>query len=96
MFLPLLEDFEVAGRYRWGSTCLAWLYRQLCRASHIDTLDISDPLILLQLWVWERFLFIAPHHLHIAPHDERCLHLYGPFGMYYDITTYFTIMRIHA
>ena len=71
MFLPLLEDFEVAGRYSWGSTCLAWLYRQLCRASHIDTLDISDPLILLQLWVWERFLFIAPHHLHIAPHDDQ-------------------------
>ena len=22
MFLPLLEDFEVAGRYSWGSACL--------------------------------------------------------------------------
>ena len=26
MFLPLLEDFEVVGRYSWGSVCLAWLY----------------------------------------------------------------------
>ncbi|KAL6339402.1 hypothetical protein AAG906_032934 [Vitis piasezkii] len=41
MFLPFLEDFEVVGRYSWGSACLAWLYRQLCRASHIDTHDIS-------------------------------------------------------
>eukprot|EP00261_Vitis_vinifera_P018241 XP_010648236.1 PREDICTED: serine/threonine-protein phosphatase 7 long form homolog [Vitis vinifera] len=71
MFLPLLEDFEVAGRYSWGSACLAWLYRQLCRASHIDTHDISGPLILLQLWVWERFPFIAPHRLRIAPHDDQ-------------------------
>ncbi|RVX02742.1 Serine/threonine-protein phosphatase 7 long form-like [Vitis vinifera] len=54
-----------------GSACLAWLYRQLCRASHIDTHDISSPLILLQLWVWERFPFIAPHRLHIAPHDDQ-------------------------
>ena len=25
MFLPLLQDFEAAGRYSWGSACLAWL-----------------------------------------------------------------------
>ena len=49
MFLSLLEDFEVVARYSWGSFCLAWLYRQLCRVSHIDTHDISGPLILLQL-----------------------------------------------
>ena len=71
MFLPLLEDFEVAGRYSWGSACLAWLYQQLCRASHIDTHDISGPLILLQLWVWERFPFIAPYRLRIGPHDDQ-------------------------
>ena len=27
MFLPLLHDFEAAGRYSWGSACLEWLYR---------------------------------------------------------------------
>ena len=47
MFLPLIQDFEAVGRYNWGSACLAWLYRQLCRASHINTHDISEPLILL-------------------------------------------------
>ena len=71
MFLPILEDFEVAGRYSWGSACLACLYRQLCRPSHIDTHDIFGPLILLQLWVWERFPFITPHLLHIVPHDDQ-------------------------
>ena len=71
MFLPLLHDFEAAGRYSWGSACLAWLYRQLCRASHIDTHDISRPLILLQIWKWDRFLYIAPNRLHITPHDDQ-------------------------
>ena len=47
MFLPLLQDFEAVGHYSWGSACLAWLNRQLCRASHIDTHDIFGPLILL-------------------------------------------------
>ena len=51
MFLPLLKDFGVIGTYSWGSACLAWLYREMCRASHIDAHDVSDPFILLQLWI---------------------------------------------
>ena len=51
MFLSLLEDFGVIGTYSWGSACLAWLYREMCRASCIDAHDISGPLILLQLWM---------------------------------------------
>ena len=47
MFLLLLQDFEAAGHYIWGSAFLAWIYQQLCHASHIDTHDISRPLILL-------------------------------------------------
>ena len=71
MFLPLLQDFEAAGRYSWGSACLAWLYRQLCRTSHIDTLEIFGSLILLQIWIWDRFPYIAPNRLHIPPHDVQ-------------------------
>ena len=71
MFLPLRQDFEATGRYSWGSACLAWLYRQLCPASHIDTHDISGPLILLHIWIWDRFPYTAPNRLHITPHDDQ-------------------------
>ena len=71
MFLPFLKDFNTAGTYSWGSACLAWLYRELCRASHIDACDISGPLIILQLWIWDRFPFIAPQRLYSVPLDRR-------------------------
>ena len=71
MFLPFLIDFDTAGTYSWGSACLAWLYRELCRASHIDARDISGPLIILQLWIWDRFPFIAPQRLYSVPRDRR-------------------------
>ena len=51
MFLPLLENFAGIGTYSWDSACLAWLYREMCRASRIDAHDVSGPLILLQLWI---------------------------------------------
>ena len=47
MFLSLLKDFGVIGTYSWGSACLAWLYREMCRASHIDAHDVLGPLIFL-------------------------------------------------
>ncbi|XP_022152174.1 uncharacterized protein LOC111019957 isoform X2 [Momordica charantia] len=69
MFLPLLKDFEEAGRYSWGSACLAWLYRELCRASQIDALEIAGPLILLQVWAWDRFPAIAPQRKLTTPNE---------------------------
>ncbi|KAL7166009.1 hypothetical protein ACSBR2_036801 [Camellia fascicularis] len=51
MFLPLQEDFDAIGEYSWGSAALAWLYRELCRASHERMHDISGFLILVQIWV---------------------------------------------
>jgi len=60
MFLPLLASFEQAGNYSWGGACLAWLYRELCRASHAQALDIVGPLILLQVWAYDRFSIVAP------------------------------------
>ena len=32
MYLPKLRDLARAGRYSWGSACLAKLYRELCKA----------------------------------------------------------------
>ncbi|CAN1812337.1 Serine/threonine-protein phosphatase 7 long form homolog [Linum perenne] len=59
MWLPLLGDFRYAGSLSWGSACLAWLYREMCRASHVLAEQISGPLFILQIWVWDHFSFIA-------------------------------------
>lgn len=62
MFLPLLDNFEEAGKYSWGGACLAWLYKELCGASRSTSLEIAGPLILLQVWAFDRFCMIAPRH----------------------------------
>ena len=56
MFLPLLRDWDEAGRYSWGSAGLAFLYRQLdeaCRRSS-GTSNIGGCVLLFQIWMWER------------------------------------------
>jgi hypothetical protein len=67
MFLPMLEDFDAAGRYSWGSAVLAWLYRELYRATDPDSCDIAGALILVQLWAWSRFPHISPAIKSIQP-----------------------------
>ncbi|CAN1277132.1 Serine/threonine-protein phosphatase 7 long form homolog, partial [Linum perenne] len=59
MWLPLLGHFSYAGSLSWGFACLAWLYREMCRASHVLAEQISGPLFILQIWAWEHFPFIA-------------------------------------
>ncbi|CAN1148521.1 Serine/threonine-protein phosphatase 7 long form homolog [Linum perenne] len=49
MWLPLLGDFTSVGTLSWGSTYLAWLYREMCRASHVLQDQISGTLIVLQI-----------------------------------------------
>ncbi|KAK6133043.1 hypothetical protein DH2020_033198 [Rehmannia glutinosa] len=68
MYLPLLRDLEAAGRLSWGSAVLACLYRALCRAAKPETSDICGPLVLLQIWAWERVPFIRPGRL--APRQQ--------------------------
>jgi|UniRef100_A0A2N9HTG8 hypothetical protein len=72
MFLPFLEDFDAAGRYSWGSAALAWLYRELCRATNPNSCDIASALILVQLWAWawSRFPHISPAIKSIQPIDN--------------------------
>ena len=60
MFLQFLFDFDQAGTYAWGAATLAWLYRELCRASNAQSLEIAGPLMLLQVWAYDRFSIIAP------------------------------------
>ena len=60
MYLPLLEDLTAAGQYSWGSACLAYLYRELCKATNYDTREIGGASILVQMWAWDRFPLLAP------------------------------------
>ncbi|XP_043809745.1 protein MAIN-LIKE 2-like [Manihot esculenta] len=50
MFLSLLVDLEEAGNYSWGGACLAWLYRQLCKVTNPEVMQMADPLFIVQIW----------------------------------------------
>ncbi|XP_031741301.1 serine/threonine-protein phosphatase 7 long form homolog isoform X2 [Cucumis sativus] len=63
MFLPFLRDLECVEQFSWGSAVLAHLYRELCRASKKGANEISGPLVLLQIWAWERLDISRPERL---------------------------------
>ncbi|KAH9619098.1 hypothetical protein KSS87_014112 [Heliosperma pusillum] len=54
IYLPLLENLDQIDDISWGSGVLACLYRNLCKATKVDCFEIAGPLLLLQLWSWER------------------------------------------
>ena len=92
MFLTLLEDFDVAGKYSWGGATLAWLYREMCRATKTGAFEIGGALILLQLLARDRFPHIVPQRLmreHIEPFvDIQGLPLSrGSLGIRYEINS---------
>ncbi|XP_052116391.1 serine/threonine-protein phosphatase 7 long form homolog [Arachis duranensis] len=73
-FLPLLRDFASIGQCSWGSACLAYLYRALCRASCFDCKEIDGPVTLLLGWAWIRLPYLAP-----APREPRSFSLANRF-----------------
>uniref|UniRef100_A0A9I9E2J8 Aminotransferase-like plant mobile domain-containing protein n=1 Tax=Cucumis melo TaxID=3656 RepID=A0A9I9E2J8_CUCME len=48
-FLFADKSNTLAGTYAWDAATLAWLYRELCRASNAQSLEIAGPLMLLQI-----------------------------------------------
>lgn len=59
MYLPLLEDFAIAGQYSWGNAALAVLYNNLCHGSTAGSKNVGGAFILLQVWAWEWFPNLA-------------------------------------
>ena len=59
MWVQQLEDFRNPEKYSWGSAYLAWLYRELCRASDRGTSQIGVCLLLVQYWAWARFPYLC-------------------------------------
>ncbi|XP_043810444.1 serine/threonine-protein phosphatase 7 long form homolog [Manihot esculenta] len=70
MFLPLLADLEDAGSYSWGWACLAWLYRQLCKAINPEVIQMFGPLFIVQIWAWDRITAVSPALSDKAPHHD--------------------------
>ncbi|XP_012453465.1 protein MAIN-LIKE 1-like [Gossypium raimondii] len=58
-YLPLLKDFSRAGSYSWGSTVLAILYHELCRATKHGVINMVCCQGLLQSWALYRMPFLA-------------------------------------
>ena len=48
-FLQLLVNLNEIGLYSWGSTCLAFLYKELDRATRTNAKEICGCMILLQV-----------------------------------------------
>ncbi|KAK9098807.1 hypothetical protein Syun_025852 [Stephania yunnanensis] len=53
--LKLLEDLDDVGKYAWGATALAYLYRHLGGATRVQVSQIVAYLTLLEGWVYDHF-----------------------------------------
>ncbi|XP_050242036.1 serine/threonine-protein phosphatase 7 long form homolog [Quercus robur] len=60
MWLQMLRNLRNPPQYSWGSACLAWLYRELCKATDRGASQIGGALLLVQYWAWVRFPFLCP------------------------------------
>nr|XP_016480430.1 PREDICTED: serine/threonine-protein phosphatase 7 long form homolog [Nicotiana tabacum] len=61
------ERLDDIPQYSWGAAVLAYLYRQLCRATMGTQRDVAGFLLLLQVWAWERFMQLQPPLTPLAP-----------------------------
>ena len=79
MFLEFLQNLHDLPQYSWGSGCLPWLYRELCRASEKGASQIGGACTLVQYWAWAKLPFlcsrIEPHLDAIMAHGHM-LHLH--------------------
>ncbi|KAG8484012.1 hypothetical protein CXB51_023200 [Gossypium anomalum] len=97
MYLPLLEDLELAGRFSWGSAVLACLYRELCRATKPSTKTMGGCCLLLQSWALYRMPFLASvsHQPYVWPLVNRWITVPG-IGRYFTVPMYRMMMETHS
>ncbi|KAL8097729.1 hypothetical protein AgCh_030739 [Apium graveolens] len=58
--LPFVRHVEYISTYRWGSACLAYLYRRLCSASIVYKTELCGSMTFLQVWIYEHCTTLAP------------------------------------
>ncbi|MED6208881.1 hypothetical protein PIB30_049281 [Stylosanthes scabra] len=61
IMLLVSTQLDDLGQYSWGSATLAWLYRNLCRASNMNVVAIAGPQKLQQSWIFWRFPSLRPY-----------------------------------
>ncbi|XP_025675636.1 protein MAIN-LIKE 1-like [Arachis hypogaea] len=59
-WLPLLEDLDACGRLSWDSAVLAWLYRQMCRATEHGQRNLGGCVSLMLSWAYHRIPLVRP------------------------------------
>ncbi|KAH1084215.1 hypothetical protein J1N35_023976 [Gossypium stocksii] len=96
-YLPLLADLRRVRSYSWGSAVLSMLYRELCRTTDPDAVDIGGCLILLQSWALYRMPFLASvtHQPYVYPLVNRWS-IYPGIGRSYTVPIYRLLIEQHA
>ncbi|XP_052883487.1 protein MAIN-LIKE 2-like [Gossypium arboreum] len=81
----------------WGFAILAILYRELCRTTKPDALDIGGCLLLLQSWALYRMPFLASvsHQLYVFPLVNRWS-IYLGIGRSYTVPIYRLMIEQYA
>ncbi|KAM7474205.1 hypothetical protein LguiB_021448 [Lonicera macranthoides] len=69
-YLECLKDLDAIRGYAWGMAILAYLFRQLGKASRADAAQIVGYFTLLQAWIYEHFNVGRP--LYNQKYDEKC------------------------
>ncbi|KAG8481534.1 hypothetical protein CXB51_026308 [Gossypium anomalum] len=96
-YLPLLANLCNVYSYSWGSAVLAMLYRELCRTTKPDAVDIGGYLVLLQSWALYRMSFLASvsHQPYVFPLVNRWS-IYPGIGRSYTVLIYRLMIEQHA
>ncbi|XP_016747268.1 protein MAINTENANCE OF MERISTEMS-like [Gossypium hirsutum] len=97
MYLSLLADLSSVGSYSWGSAVLAVLYRELCRTTNLDAVDIGGCLTLLQSWALYRMPFLASvsHQPYVYPLVNRWS-VHPGIGRSHTVPIYRLMLEQHA
>ncbi|KAG8477254.1 hypothetical protein CXB51_030968 [Gossypium anomalum] len=96
-YLSLLADLRNVRSYSWGSAVLAMLYRELCRTTKPDAVDIGGCLVLLQSWALYRMPFLASvsHQPYVFLLVNRWS-VYPGIGRSYTVPIYRLMIEQHA
>ncbi|XP_047945406.1 serine/threonine-protein phosphatase 7 long form homolog [Salvia hispanica] len=83
MWLNALVDPDEVQNISWGSAALSYLYHYLCGASIDQRKELGGPMVLLQLWAWERMPTLRPSFIGALVHEP-----YTPCGAKWKGTTH--------
>ncbi|KMS97628.1 hypothetical protein BVRB_5g125410 [Beta vulgaris subsp. vulgaris] len=60
LLFPLVRDLVSVKSYSWASVALAYLYRELGKATRVETKHLAGSSTLLEVWIYENFPMFRP------------------------------------